>query len=1038
VINTATIIRQLRAGSALPALALLGAGAAIMPMLTVTAAAQVAVPPAQTETAPNAQPAAVPNSPDPTNQGDPDATNSQDIVVTGSILRRTDTETPSPVTVITTENLDRRGLSTVQDALQTLSSNNGPALTNSFSANGAFAQGASAVSLRGLSTNSTLVLFDGLRAAFYPIADDGTRNFVDLNTIPDDIVERVEVLRDGASSSYGADAIAGVVNIITKKEFKGVGGRAEAGISERGDASQYRLSLTAGVGDLEDNGFNVYGSGFYYRSEALKNNKRRYPYNTDDQRNICLDGVCGPNNVINGVEANGFTGGFEIATPFAVRPRNALTGAAIPGVSTRYQYLNGCQGLPSYQISPTDLARAANVSAPANGVVCQEDISQLYGNIQPQIERFGGSARATAKVGSTLEAYGEFNFLQTSSSYTGNPATIRGNAPAPFFSLPRYSTSANVPAYGNNTILQLPVFVCASGVNCATAADRRLNPNNPFAAQGQTAALVGRIPNLFTEDMTRTRAFRGALGIGGNLTDKINFDVSATAMHIDLRRTSNGYVRIQNLLDAINQGTYDFVNPFSNSQATLDRLAPTNITNSTSDLFQLQGTLGTTLAELPGGPLQVGVGAAIRYEAVDAPSANSDINGPTQRYYTLNGFATKGNRTVYSAYFEVEAPIIDQFTLNGSGRYDSYSSGQKNFSPKIGAKFTPFRQLAIRGTYSRGFRIPSFGEANATFPTTGFVPTPQSVYTDAFLSQYGCSQATFEDECPAYITGASYGQTSIANPNLKAEKSRSFTAGLLFEPIRNISFTVDYFNIKKTDAITTNFNPGLLAYYSGQAIPAGFDIVQDGPDLTGNFEGATPRVAFVQAQFINANTIKSEGIDFGINANYSFSENARFSSFLEASYILELSTTLPDGTKERYDGTIGNYNLTAGSGTPKWKATWLNTLELGDVLLSGTVNYFDGYDLSAEDQTGPGTRGDCGLAPSPQYVPCRVDKYITVDANLSFKVDDRFTFYVNALNILDDLPPIDVVTYGAHLYNPVQGGSGILGRYFRAGVKVGL
>ena len=120
------------------------------------------------------------------------------------------------MSTITAENLDVRGINTVQAGIQALSSNNGPALTNSFTANGAFASGASSVSLRGLSTNSTLVLFDGLRAAYYPLSDDGTRNFVDLNTIPDDIVDRVEVLRDGASSSYGADAIAGVVNIITR------------------------------------------------------------------------------------------------------------------------------------------------------------------------------------------------------------------------------------------------------------------------------------------------------------------------------------------------------------------------------------------------------------------------------------------------------------------------------------------------------------------------------------------------------------------------------------------------------------------------------------------------------------------------------------------------------------------------------------------------------------------------------------------------------------------------------------------------------
>src|SRR3546814_11066070 len=110
-----------------------------------------------------------------------------------------------------------------------------------------------------------------MRAAYYPLADDGTRNCVDLNTIPDDIIDQVQVVRDGASSTYGADAIAGVVNIITKRQFKGLTGRVEGGISERGDASQYRLSLTGGVGDINEPGNNASPNGSYYRNEQRIN-----------------------------------------------------------------------------------------------------------------------------------------------------------------------------------------------------------------------------------------------------------------------------------------------------------------------------------------------------------------------------------------------------------------------------------------------------------------------------------------------------------------------------------------------------------------------------------------------------------------------------------------------------------------------------------------------------------------------------------------------------------------------------------------------
>lgn len=958
----------------------------------------------------------------------PDAEADQTIVVTGSILRRTDAETPSPVTTVTTENLEQRGISTVQEGLQTLASNNGPALTNSFSANGAFAAGASAVSLRGLSTNSTLVLFDGMRAAYYPLADDGTRNFVDLNTIPDDIIERVEVLRDGASSSYGADAIAGVVNIITKRQVTGVTGRAEAGISERGDAGQYRLSLTAGTGDIEQDGYNAYISGFYYKSEMLMNNQRPGVYGSDDLRSMCFD-VCGSNNVFNGLQEDGFTGGFSVATPFMVRPRDPVTGGAVPGQTARYSLLTNCGGLPSYNPTAEELALPQN--AAAGSTVCQEDLTKLYGVIQPDIERFGVSARATARIGDTGEVYGEVNFLQTDVAYTGLPATIRANAPAPFY-FPRYSTSSNVAFYGNNTVLQLPVYVCAARVNCATAADRRLNPNNPYAVQGYTAALIGRIPNLIEEDETRTRAYRGALGVSGSINDNWTFDVNATAMHLELRRKANGYVYIQHLLDVIADGSYNFLNPGANSQATLDYLAPENITTSTSDLLQAQGVLQGRLMELPGGALQLAVGASIRYEAVDSPSANSDFFGGTERYFRQNGFAAKGNRTVYSAFAELAAPVIDMLEVNLSGRYDKYSTGPSNFSPKVGVKFTPFRQLVLRGTYSRGFRIPSFGEANSTFPTTGYVNATRGIYTDTFLAQYGCSLATYTS-CPTYITAASYGQTDVSNPNLQPEKSRSFTLGAVFEPIRGLAFTVDYYNIRKTGAITTaNNSPAIAAYYAGLPIPEGYGVVPDAPDV--NNPTALPRIAFVQSGFVNANTIQSTGLDFGASWNFQLTDSIRVRTEAEASYILELSTTFPDGTKQRYDGTIGNYNLTAGSGTPKWKGTWLTSVDFGGVELNGTVNYFGGYNLSAEDQTGPGTRGDCGL--SDGTVPCDVSSYVTVDLGARMKVADAFTFYVNVLNVANRLPPYDPVTYGAHLYNPVQGGTGILGRYFKAGVRV--
>jgi len=144
----------------------------------------------------------------------------QKIIVTGSAIPRTQAETASPVQIITRADIERSGLTTTAEVVQSISANNSGSVTPAVS--NSFATGGAGVALRGLDVNSTLILIDGRRAANYGLADDGQRGFVDLNSIPINEIERVEVLKDGASSLYGADAIAGVVNIILKKEFRGL------------------------------------------------------------------------------------------------------------------------------------------------------------------------------------------------------------------------------------------------------------------------------------------------------------------------------------------------------------------------------------------------------------------------------------------------------------------------------------------------------------------------------------------------------------------------------------------------------------------------------------------------------------------------------------------------------------------------------------------------------------------------------------------------------------------------------------------------
>ena len=248
----------------------------------------------------------------------------QTITVTGSALPRVDVETPSPVTVITAAQIERSGLKTVSDVVRAISADNSGSIPTSFTAG--FAAGSSGVALRGLTVNSTLVLIDGRRSASYALADDGQRTFVDLNTIPVNAVERIDVLKDGASSLYGADAIAGVVNIILKPSYRGGEATAEIGTSQHGGGTTKRFTGLLGGGDLDKDGHNAYLSVEYQKDDPIKLKDRDFPYNTTDLSSI------GGNNLIQGQPSLNLGSTYGTVTPaMLTRPGDLTSGVPLPG-----------------------------------------------------------------------------------------------------------------------------------------------------------------------------------------------------------------------------------------------------------------------------------------------------------------------------------------------------------------------------------------------------------------------------------------------------------------------------------------------------------------------------------------------------------------------------------------------------------------------------------------------------------------------------------------------------------------------------------
>ncbi|MGH8377911.1 MAG: TonB-dependent receptor plug domain-containing protein, partial [Gammaproteobacteria bacterium] len=202
------------------------------------------------------------------------------VTVTGTAIPRTNVETPAPVTIITAKQIQQSGLTTVADVVRSLSSDNSGTIPLAFTAG--FANGSSGVALRGLTVNSTLVLIDGKRTTAYPLADDGERSFTDLNTIPLNAVERIEVLKDGASSIYGADAIAGVVNIILYPSWTGSQATAQIGGSQKGGGASQDYTFLTGTGNLETNNYNAYLSVEYQTQRPIYNGKRDFPLNACD------------------------------------------------------------------------------------------------------------------------------------------------------------------------------------------------------------------------------------------------------------------------------------------------------------------------------------------------------------------------------------------------------------------------------------------------------------------------------------------------------------------------------------------------------------------------------------------------------------------------------------------------------------------------------------------------------------------------------------------------------------------------------------
>ena len=892
------------------------------------------------------------------------ATNLDRITVTGSNIPRTNTETPSPVQVVTRQEIDRTGKTTVAEYLQTLTADGAGSIPKTFG-NG-FAGGGAGISLRGLGAGSTLVLLNGRRMATYGLADDGQKVFTDLSTIPLDAVERVEVLKDGASAIYGSDAIAGVVNIILRSDFEGGILRGSYGMSEDGDGDAKKATLTIGTGNLVEDGWNAFMSLDVGKTDAIKisDRKNRKWIGTGDLRRWGISAQ--DSQFLGGAYLSGGTSGGagpngSVFDDRAVTDEDPAFLVPLPG----------CQGL-------TTIPGQTDASIAQDG--CLWNPAQLYRDLSPKEEYVNVFGRASFAFGEGGEIYTEIGYSKKETTFSNTPSGVSGSWGYPLG--PQNASS------GDGAVVLSPT-----------------HPDNPIP--GQASRLRYSAWDVGPRVTENTNEFnRFLVGVKGNWGEW-SYDTAYLHSGTDLTNVRTGFLRYSAVQCALGDpacagGVWRIGDDAGlNSQALYDYISPTISARAKSSLDMFDFTVSRSLADLQGGPLGLALGTEWRKTS----------NSLTPQTYTDQGdiiglgySAYDGTQNVYAGYVELSAPVLEQLELIGAVRYDKYESGDGKATPKLGVKWAPADWIALRATYAEGFRAPNPAENG-----------------DGGLAAF--STARDPVRCAADPTTTNCGARPVAiitspNPNLKPEESKSYSVGIVLQPTSTTSLTVDAWQIKRTDEIAQGS--------TAQAIADG-DVLRD-IDLINGIPG-TGSILAVNTAYVNANSSRVRGIDTDIRQTFDIGPG-QLEMDLQWSHVLKFErteggetvdyvgthgncdvtncigtpedrvnfgTTWKQGpwsvsgvvnyisSLENKDHRGGEYLAFYADGTPVEKISSFTTFDL-----SGRWNINDAFELNASVQNvfdriaplDPTTYG--GVNYNPLHFSGAIGRYFTVGAKYTF------------------------------------------------------
>jgi iron complex outermembrane receptor protein len=884
------------------------------------------------------------------------------ITVTGSSIKRVAAEGALPLQVITKQEIDQLGL-TSADQIVDLLSVNVAGNTNQTTNNAVFGSdadktlgGGNFANLRGIGPTGTLVLLNGRRMATHGLSGGS----VDLNAIPMEAIERVEVLKDGASAIYGTDAIGGVLNFITRKDMQGVVLRANYSRPQESSAgSRTRFSATGGVGDLRRDGFNVMGSVTVDDNKILRGTDRPWATGFQPDRFLTPDSTSAMHaNIIASAGTALTTAGTVVGTTDTTRYTN-LNLLAIQG---RCQEIAGQVPLAP-NITIWDLFGYTQANSRYR---CTRDYGRNYMLAPPQEAvnglltgtfALGNSTRASVEIAaSKITNKGEYSPIQISSST--NPVT---------------NLQTTSPYY-----LNMQTLVGAA----------QFNPTLPIAYRVNFLNDLGlRIRENETNNLRVQGIIEGLVG-SYDYTASVGYGSSKSEASI-----LSGFPNTRKLVTLLSSGRYNpFVLPGQTQTPDVvtafeDMQMRGKIYEGNTSVIQGDATVSGALGRLLAADLQFALGVNVRRESYEFSGSTYFLCQDSTSVATLatydNTYLTFGcpgnssspevSRRVAAVFGEAIVTPARGLEVTVQVRHDDYQKIGGTTNPKVAVRWQPMENLMFRGAASTGFRAPTLQQINQ-----GVV---ESNLTGQFRDPVLCADINNPrdaSQCARLQTPYHAG----GNPDLKPEKSEQAMLGVVFSPLTSFQFSVDYWQLKLEDRIRSLSVTEMISNYD--AFSSNF--VRDSSGV----------VQYIQAGWVNAATSKTRGVDFTANHNANALGGRIATSIRGTKLLSHREQTIATAPLIEYAGKWNNTGLYLSwrfdASVSYSRGPWTGTL-------SGL--YRDSY----EDQNrGPIAQGGANYT-SNQPFTRNVSSYTTANLMGSYSGFKNLTLTGGIINVFDRDPP---------------------------------